>query len=451
MLTKEKTKEICDQIFQLCGKTPAEVIMLTQDHALTRFANNTIHQNVSERNIQLAVRVHQGKSVGMAVTNRIEPASLEEVVENARRNAGAIPEDPEYTGLAEPAPIREVPAFDPDTASFSPEARARQVGIVCREAAQKGLNASGAFSTGTGEFTVANSQGVFAHHAGTESDFQTVVMGEDASGRAHASSWQVADLPVEALGREAINKVELGANPQKIEPGEYTVIADPYVTQDLITMLGVHGMSAQAIQEGRSWMNKRIGQQAMSPLVSIWDDGLDPQGMPLPFDFEGTPKVRVDIVREGVILGGVHNRATAQKEGVKSTGHALPPTAPVFLRAIGPLPINLFMAPGTASLEEMIASTARGLYITRYWYTRLVHPSDCVITGMTRDGVFLVEDGEITQAIKNLRFTQSYVEALAAVEMVGAECRLLRNDYGNIAYAVPALKIKAFNFTGSTV
>jgi predicted Zn-dependent protease len=194
-------------------------------------------------------------------------------------------------------------------------------------------------------------------------------------------------------------------------------------------------------------MNNRIGKKAMSAPVSIWDDGIDPQGLPAPFDFEGVPKQRVDIVCEGMALGPVYDRYTARKAGKTSTGHALPPA----WRSLGPIPTNLFMAPGEASLEELIRSTERGLYITRFWYTRLVHPRDCVVTGMTRDGVFQIEHGELAAPVKNLRFTQSYVQALDQVEALGKESRLLVSSYGTIAARVPAVKIDGFHFTGVTV
>jgi predicted Zn-dependent protease len=212
-------------------------------------------------------------------------------------------------------------------------------------------------------------------------------------------------------------------------------------------MLNYYGMGAQAVLEARSWMCDRLGEKVMSHLVDIWDDGVDSAGVPTPFDFEGVPKRRVNIVEKGVVQGPVFDRITAKKMGKDTTGHALPPT----MRSFGPIATNLFMAPGTSSTEEMIKSTKRGLYISRFWYTRLVHPRDCVITGMTRDGVFLIENGELAYPIKDLRFTQSYVEALANLESVGNETRLLMSEFGGQATRVPGLKISKFTFTGLTV
>lgn len=198
-------------------------------------------------------------------------------------------------------------------------------------------------------------------------------------------------------------------------------------------------------------MSERLGEHAMSELFSIWDDGTDPNGLPDPFDSEGTPKRRVEIVSDGIVRGPVYDRATAEQAGTMSTGHALALDLPSIARRYSPLASNLFMASGKQSTEELIASTERGLYITRFWYTRHVHPRDCVVTGMTRDGVFLIEDGRLGPAIKDLRFTQSYVEAMRDLEAVGSETRLITEDFLNIVVHAPAVKIRSFRFTGATV
>jgi predicted Zn-dependent protease len=447
MFGENEAKKICNKVLSLCGDNPAEVVLMVSDDALTRFANNTIHQNVSERNADLSLRYFIGKQIGSATTNRLDETALEELVTRARANAEANAEDPDNPGLAEPANYTSLDSFDQPTAEFSPQARARAVSVVCTLTKEVDLNASGAFTTGSGELVVANTQGVFAYHADTHADFQTTVMSDDSSGRAQSSAWRVSEIQAEELGREAIHKAERGREPRKIEPGEYTVILDPYATQDLVSSLNLYGMGAQAYLEGRSWMNDRIGEKLMNEKVSIWDDGQDVNGVPLPFDFEGVPKQRVDLVKDGVAVGLVYDRYTAQKAGVTSTGHSLPAA----MRMFGPIAINLFMAPGDTSLPDMIHTTERGLYITRFWYTRLVHPRDCVVTGMTRDGVFMIENGDIAYPVKNLRYTQSYIEKLANIEAVGAETRLLLSDYGRFAMRIPALKISSFEFTSSTV
>lgn len=447
MLSQENAQAICQQVLQRCPPHQAEVLLNTSESALTRFANNAIHQNVAENNTSLLLRLVLDGQVGMATTNRSDAPALDDLVQRARQNAQASPPDPDFPGLPEPQAATPVASFDATTAAYSPRQRAEQVAVACRLALEKDMQAFGAFTTGSLALAIANTSGVFAYHASTRADYQTVVSCEDSSGWAQASAWQVGELDVEALAREAIQRAERGRQPRKIEPGDFAVVLAPYAVDDMLTSLDFYGMGAQAVQEGRSWMNDRLGQQAMSPLVSIWDDAADLRGVPQPFDFEGVPRQRVEIVREGVVKGPVYDRYTARKQGVNSTGHTPPP----MLRGMGPVAMNLFMAPGDASLEQMIASTQRGLYITRFWYTRLVHPRDCLITGMTRDGVMMIENGEIAYPVKNLRFTQSYVQALAEVEQVGNDTRLLVSDFGDLSTRVPALRITSFHFTGSTV
>ena len=336
---KEALKKISDGILKRCKGDAAELTLMIYDASLTRFANNIIHQNVAERDAEVTLRYFIGKQIGTASTNRMDQAGLDELVRRARANATASPEDPNYPGLPEPAAYQQVAAWDQNTADYSPEKRARAVGAVCQMAVEKGLNSSGAFSTGSTVLVVANTQGVFTYHTQTSADFQTVVMSDDSSGRAQESAWKADDLAVEALGKEAIETAAKGHNPRKIDPGEYTVIFEHYVTEDLISGLNFYGMGAQALQEGRSWMTDRIGQQIMSPLVSIWDDGMDLQGAPLPFDFEGVPKQRVDIVKQGVVMGPVYDRYSGAKMG-KAQHRACPTDQLPWFRPAGDEPVH---------------------------------------------------------------------------------------------------------------
>jgi len=266
-----------------------------------------------------------------------------------------------------------------------------------------------------------------------------------SSGWAQASGWKLGSVVWEELAEEAVRKTRIGENPNDGQPGEYTVILDPYATADLMGMMAGDGMSAQACQEERSWLNGRLGKQVLSPMITIVDDGLDPAGIPLPFDFEGQPKQHVTIVESGVCRGPVHDSYTAGREpGAVSTGHAMEQAAS---ERIGPLPMNLFLKPGTSNVDEMIASTQNGLYITRFWYTRSVHPRDVVVTGMTRDGTYVVRDGEIAGAVKSLRFTQSYMDALAGTLSLGKNCKTL---WAGGTCNVPAIKLERFKFTSST-
>jgi predicted Zn-dependent protease len=280
----------------------------------------------------------------------------------------------------------------------------------------------------------------------TYADINTVIMSDTSAGYASALVMDVSDLDFAALGQEAVEKCLNSQNPRALEPGEYPVILEPYAVQDLVMMMAYTGLGALALQEGRSFMVGKLGQQIVDPRVSMWDDGLSSSGIPMPFDFEGVPKERVDLIESGVARGVVYDSYRAGKEeGKTSTGHALP--AP---NTMGPFPTNIFLGPGDATLADMIANTERGIYVTRFHYTRPVEPARVVITGMTRDGTYLIRDGEIAYPIKNLRFTQSYVEALNQVETIGRDTQLLSGFGGFMRTSTPALKLGSFAFTGAT-
>jgi len=442
MLGQARIKQITDTILARSTADQTEVVILAGDQALTRFANSTIHQNVYETDASVRIRVVLGKRIGVAGTNNLSDQALAEAVEHALAIARFQPENPDFQSLPGPLPIQTVTAFSEATAGCTPEQRARGAGAICLQARAKGVVASGALTTAVLEAAVANSLGTFAYFSTTKADINTVIMSDNSAGYAAAQALDINDLDFEAIGAEAVDKCLRSRNPQSLEPGQYPVILEPYAVEDFIQMMSYLGFSAVAMQEGRSFMVGKIGQQIVDPRVSIWDDGLDQTGLPQPFDFEGVPKKRVELITNGVAKGVVYDSYAAGKEGKQSTGHALP--AP---NTFGPFPLNSFFAPGDATVEEMIKSTKRGLYVTRFHYTRPVEPTKVVITGMTRDGTFLIENGEIAYPVKNLRFTQSYLEALNAVEAIGKKLRLLEG-FGTTS--VPALKLSAFTFTGAT-
>ena len=442
MIGRERCQAVLEKAMALSRAEQADFYLSVQEQGLTRFANNVIHQNVSHSDAQLHVRATVGKRLGRAVTNDLSDGGLAKAVDQARQNATLMPEDPDFPGLPDPAESLSVNSYDEATACYSPEERAAVVATVCRMAQANSLTASGASRTGTRETAAASTRGIRAYHASSFAGLIITAMSDTSSGWSKGGSWRVSDIDADDLSGEAIDKALKGQNPQMIEPGNFTVVLDHYAVDDILAALSLYGMSAQAFQEGRSWMNGIVGQPAMSARVSIWDDGLDPEGWPVPFDAEGIPRQRVDMVKEGVVGDPVHNSYTAAKESASSTGHQVNFTG-------GPVASNLFMKPGADTLEGMIASTGRGLYITRFHYTRLMHNKGCVMTGMTRDGTFLIENGRISYPVKDLRFTQSYVEAFAAVEAIGNSTKLLLNEFG-FATRVPTLKLGSFNFTGVT-
>jgi predicted Zn-dependent protease len=451
MIGERRIRQIAHRLFAAAGADETEAVVFGLEESLTRFANNVIHQNVAETDATVVVRAAVGGRVGVAVTNDLTDAGLDRAAETATAAARLQPEDPDYPGLPAPAQVTPVAAYDTRTAGYTPADRARAVGAICRRAEELSASASGAFRTATHEFAVVNSHGLSVYHPTTMADLTTVAMTDDSAGHAAGASWKVGQIDVLALGEEAIQRALRSRNPRSVEPGIYPVVLEPYAAGDILSFLSQLA-GGMMVQEGRSWMTGRAGRQLLSPRISIWDDGREPGGWPLPFGFEGTPRRRVEIVQRGTVGQPVYDRRWAAQAGEQDTGHALPAANPfspwLTAGSYGPVPLHPIMGTGHHTVEEMIAATDHGLYVTRFHYTRLVHPRDVVVTGMTRDGVFLIENGEVTVPVRNLRFTQSYIEALAGAEMVGREIHTERPTFSILC--APALKLSAFHFTGAT-
>jgi PmbA protein len=443
MLGRDTARRLLEEVIRRSPAEQTEIVLTGGDEALTRFANSGIHQNVAEANAEVRVRAVIGKRVGVAVSNRLEPDALARTVETATAIARLQPENPEFAGLAPPQAVEPVQAHSERTAAYRAEQRARAVKIVCDLAVEQGLVASGAFSTGTTEIAVANSLGLFAYDSGTRARLTTVVMSDDSSGYAERAAVDVQAIDAEALAREAVGTAVRSRAPVAVPPGEYRVVLQPYAVEEMLTYLAYIGLGAQAVQEGRSFLGGRAGEQLAAPSVDLWDDGRDPRGLPLAFDFEGVPKQRVRFFEGGAARDVVYDRQTAARAGRASTGHALP--AP---NTAGPLPANLFLGTGDASDEDFLAGVERGIWVTRFWYVNVVQAMQTVLTGMTRDGTFLIEHGEIARPIRNLRFTTSVLDALASVERIGRAPLLIQSWLGGSL--VPALRVGRFSFTGAT-
>ena len=444
MLDEKDLKNLADRALALSEADQTEVVTYASNSALTRFANNYIHQNVEQQDVDLRVRAVVGKKIGVASSNDLSDEGLRSVVERALMLARHQKENTDFQSLPSPKPVPEVNAFVERTARTGPEERAAMVGQICSAATSAGLNAAGAFRTSATEIAVANSLGVFAYHRDTMADVNTVIMSEQGSGHAERVSLDAGDIDGEEVAKEAVDTALRNVDQIELEPGEYDVVFQEYAVADLLDFFAYLSFGAQAYQEKRSFMAGRIGERVMGENISIWDDGLAADTSPNPFDFEGVPRKRVDFIEKGVARDVVWDTYTAGKEGDReSTGHALPASS-----TFGPVPSNMFLATGDATLDEMVASTKRGVWVSRFWYTRPVHPLNVVVTGMTRDGTFLIEDGKVTKPIRNLRFTQSYLEAMNRVEAIGKETMLHQAIAG--VCRVPPLKIAKWTFTGAS-
>ncbi len=443
LLGERELQTLMRNVMRQVDADQVEVVAYGGTSSLTRFANNYIHQNVQESSTQVRVRAVIGKKIGIATTDDVSEGALSTVAKRAIEIARLQQDNEDFVSLPGPAAIAKVPTRLPQTAECGPERRADVVRAVCDAATAASLVAAGAFRTSESEIAVMNSLGVWAYHDDATADINTVVMGETSSGHAERWTLDVDEIDGATLAAEAIDKARRGVNPHQLEPGDYDVILEEYAVADLMDYFAYLSFGSRAFVEKRSFMAGRIGEKVMGENVSIWDDGHSREGIPSPFDWEGAPRKRVDFIENGIARGVVWDSYEANEQGVENTGHALPAG-----ETFGPIPGNMFMATGNATKEEMLASTKRGIWVSRFWYTRPVHPLNVVLTGMTRDGTFLIEDGKIIAPVHNLRFTQSYLEAMNHVEMIGRESRLLSGFGGSCR--VPALKIKDWTFTGSS-
>ncbi len=438
---RDEARRLADRVLELSDADATEVVLVGSDTRLTRFAQNQIHQNVGSRDLEIRVRAVFGQRVGVASTNDPSDGALHRVVARAGEIARVQPENPEFRGLPPAgAGSSEAGGYVARTAGYSASARAEQVGAICAQAAGLGFTASGAFETGAHSLTVANSHGVFGHHVGTRAAFSTVVMGPDSSGYASRLAMDAGAIDVEAAGREAIDKAVRSRNPAEVPAGTWTVILEEYAVADLIAYLGYVGFGAQGYQQGASFASGRLGDKVCSDAISIWDDGHDPCGILSPFDYEGVARQKVSLIEQGIAQGVVWDSVTAGREGRESTGHALPAPNP-----FGPFPCCLHVATGDLARHELLDGVERGLWVTRFHYVNVMDPKATVITGMTRDGTFLIEGGRLIRPVQNLRFTEGILGALSRVTGISREARLLPAWFG--AVRCPALRIEGFSFS----
>ncbi len=426
------------------GVDGVEVVVTRSAGGLARFANSELSQHVDTETINVNVRViATGGRVGVVSRTTDDPAEVAAAAADALTIARLTPEDPDFPGLAPAASVEDARA-DETTMAASPADRAAAVRALLSEVPGD-VAAAGAYTTGVQELGVFTTAGQAVTALMTHASLTTVLSGRSSSGYAEAGGRAVADVDPAALGRRALAKVRAGADPVEIEPGVWPVVLEPAATGTLVQFLAMLGFSGRAYEEGRAFTVGRLGQAALDPKVTIVDDATSPDTVGFPFDYEGTPKQRVELVREGVLGSLVHDRATGTRAGSGSTGHGLP--AP---NTYGPVPLNPLMAAGDGgSVDDLVAGCERALAITRFHYTNIVQPRETVLTGMTRDGTFLVEDGQITGAVRNLRFTQSILEALATVEAVGTQTGYASELFFG-GSRCPGLRLPAFAFTSTT-
>src|SRR5450755_4790345 len=410
---ERRLRGIIDDVLRLAKIAGAEEAEVHVDEVLddlTRFANNAIHQNVSEHGLMVSVRTVAERRTARVTTNRIDENSLRAAIDSSLSLAASQPKDTHLLALPSKQRYRAVQRFSQPTVAVTPEDRARAVRRACDLAIKHGQVAAGIFSTGQSRAMMGNSRGLLAAYRETHAEFSITMQEVPAASWAKANAADVRQFDTQELAARASQKAHLAVDAKELSTGKYTVILEPAAALDLVGFL-FYDFAATALADKRSCLTGRMGKPLFGKNITITDDVYHPFQLGAPFDGEGMPRQRVILVDRGV-------------------------------------PINLVFSGGDSSIEKMIASTERGLLVTRIWYIREVEPYEKIMTGMTRDGLFLVENGRVTAAVRNFRFNQSLLEALRNVEMLGPAVRATGEEAFEMV--MPSMKIRDFHFTEAT-
>lgn len=448
MIGKEKLLKKLESILAHSTADQTEIVYIGDEFGLTRFANSFIHQNVYENNCRILFRTVLGKRVGVASTNSLIDADLKQTLDNSIEIARSRAENPKFPGLPKAGKYKQLATFDKATARCTPMLRAKTVQKVIAEATKQGFTMAGAYSTSSGEIAIVSSRGVRAYQPVTAASINMVTMSDTSSGYASAVSRRTSDIDFKALAKTAVDKCKLSQNPQALEPGEYEVILEPAAVAEVVEWLNYTGFGSKSFQQGTSFLASRIGRKITSEKITIYDNALDPKAIAFPFDFEGVPKKKVMLIDKGVAKGVVYDSMAAIKGKTKSTGHALPATE----AAEGALGLNIVVAPGKTPRAKMISGVKRGILVTRFHYINgLIDTRNSVLTGMTRDGTFLIENGELKYGIKNLRFTDSMMRAFKSTVAISKESQLIAAWWSSVGcVSVPTIHLGSFKFSGKT-
>jgi PmbA protein len=466
MLTQEQAADIFDRLTKFSSADEVEVLFSGGRFALTRFANNTIHQNVEDENHVVSVRTVFGGRTARAFTNKFDDDSLRRVVQSSEALAKVQHPDPDLLPVPDareaagrvgdaPDPTRAVPSRHfAQTAAITPQLRADAVQEIVGVAKKHKLTTAGIFSIGEFVEGIFNSRGLSKWHRQTLAEVSNTMLAGDSSGWQKANSPDVTNVAPQLLAETAAMKAIDSAHPAKIAAGKYTVILEPAAVLDIVGFM-FWDCSGMAILDQRSFLTGRIGSKLFGENISIWDDVGHPLQTGSPFDGEGMRREKVRLVENGIVQQVVYARATAERMKRSDQKDKVGPVAPTghgfaLPNEMGEMPLNIvFAAPqNPQTLANMIASTERGILVTRLWYIREVDPYEKIVTGMTRDGTFLIEDGRMRKGLHNFRFNQSLIHMLSSVESMSVPVRSCGEE--SFDMIVPAMKIRDFNFTEVT-
>ncbi|MCA8936761.1 MAG: TldD/PmbA family protein [Planctomycetes bacterium] len=448
MLTREESQALTEKVLKLADAEQVEAILFSSSTNSTRFSSNVITQNVGLTNQTLRLRVINGKRQGVASVNQFDDESIKRCVQSALAVARVAAEDEKLLPLLDKQPEYEpVNAWHESTARFTPADRAAQIGKVLGDYDKRGLEGAGIFDTDEGAIVYANNKGVFAYKAGSKAEFSVSAFLENGNveGWAESFALDVNNTDTWAAGQTAAEKAEKGVKPQAIEPGEYPVIFEPSAVAEMMLFWGWLTANGLAFAEKRSFHRGELGQAILDKKLTITENPYHPELGGTPFDMEGFPTQKVTLVENGTIKAVVHDRRSAALCGQQNTGHAsMQPNAG------GAGPGSLVVSTGNQTIDEMIANTQRGLLVTKLHYTNVVNQQEVSITGMTRAGTFMIENGKITHPVKNMRFTQSLLTAFANIDALGKDAHAGGGALFGGNFVVPAMKIGKWRFSSPT-
>lgn len=437
-----RASQLTEQVLDLVGdRAEAEVVASTGNLALTRFANSFIHQNVAEVGEAVSLRVAVDGRVASAKTTTTGSETLAAFVDGALETAALQPVDEDWPGLAPPRAVPDVVHADDATYDASPQARAAIVKDFVDSG--PGMLAAGYCQTEGRSIAFANSAGQAAEGRQTNAIVDGIHQTATSAGTGHAASAAIGDLDGAVIGRIAAQRAIDSATPFDAKPGEYEVILAPEAVGTIAIFLAFYGFNGKMLEEGQSFVD--LGTKQFDERFRLWDDVTDPRALGVPFDTEGTPKRRLELVEDGVTRAVAHNRKTAKKAGVEPNGNNVPGA-----EGWGPIPTNLFIGGGDKTVGDLIADVERGIYVSTFNYCRILDPKTMVVTGLTRNGTFMIENGRITDAVTNMRFTQSFVDALGDGKILGLgdDARFADSEFGPGITIVPTMHLGSWNFTG---
>ena len=448
MRTSPRAHELAERARRSAEGDEVDALAHIERSGFARFAESNVHQPTLIEDESVTIRVVRDGKVGSVSTNRTDEEGLRAAARRAAEAADNAPPDPSFGGLPAPAAVPDVDGFDEETAELGADEQARRAWAAIDAAPDVGLY--GYFTSGVTEVAVASSASLAVSQSLTDVTVLALAASDGRSGFAEATSWKAGDVDAGAVAGEAAEKAARTSGAADTAPGTYRAVLEPYAFADLLWYFGFSSLGALSLLEGRSFLSGRLGERVFDPSFSLYDDALEPRGLPKAFDFEGVPKQRVALVEEGVAKDVVWDRRTGFRAGRASTGHAL--AAPA--QAQGPYPFNLSVPGGDASPDELVERVGDGIYVTRLHYLNLVDPREGIITGMTRDGTFRIEGGRVTKPLLNLRFTTSFPALVGALLGLSRDVKLVnQSDYYDERYPfgalVPTVATKAFTVVGS--